>query len=92
LVGVDGGRHELEVRRPGTGLPLADVTQPLGVTALQTEGTAALVIAPEFVTARRVIAGLAPVAHSRELGPGKQLKLRHAANYPGRHTRSHAHS
>jgi hypothetical protein len=54
------------------------VTQPLGVTTLQTEGTATLLLAPEFGTARRVIAGPAPIAYPGELGPAQQLQLPHA--------------
>jgi hypothetical protein len=42
-------------------------------------------ITPELVTARRVIASPATVAHSRELGPGKQFQLPHATNYLEHH-------
>jgi hypothetical protein len=83
--------HNVQIRRPATRVPLTHVTQPLGMTTPQTPDTATLMLTPELVTARRIIASPGPVAHSRELGAGKQLQLPHATNYPGRHPRSHAY-
>jgi hypothetical protein len=91
LAALGGGRQQPQIRRPAARLPLAHVTQSLAMTMLQSPGTATLVLTPELIAARRIIASPGPVAHSRELGAGKQFQLPHATNYPGRRPRSHAH-
>jgi len=85
------GTHYLEIRWPAARLRLSQTPQPLGVTTLQTPCPTTRLRPTEFVTTRRIIASSAPIAHPRELGPGKQLQLRHATNYSEHSTRSHAH-
>jgi hypothetical protein len=56
---------------------VAYLSVAVGVAALLSPSPAALMVTPECVTLRRIIAGVRAVSHSGKLRSGEQRQLRH---------------